>query len=354
MFSSTEKKKPVSSLDVAHRAGVSRTTVSFVLNNRPDVSLPQVTRDRVLQAAADLDYRPSRIGRALVTGRTNLIALWLPSLHTPYCAAVLAQLNRRRPRHYETIVRDGFSVSASGRSAPLHLPVDGVIAVDTPIYLDALHREHDGETLPVVSLGAFSVGTKDAVHVDLGIGAEEAVRHLLAEGCTRIAYLAQSGADKRQDARYLAYRRVITDAVLPEELVPASSQERATAYRTVLAHFTAPKPPDGLFCENDDMAIAALRALRDLGLRVPTDVAVVGCDGIEDGEYQEPRLSTILPPVEEMCRLAWEFLERRLTNSSLPPQQITLPTHLERRASSRRLTATPGLEEMASNDAASR
>lgn len=94
--------------------------------------------------------------------------------------------------------------------------------------------------------------------------------------------------------------------------------------------------PDGLFCFNDDMAIGAFRALRDLGLRIPDDVALVGCDGIEDAAYLDPPLTTIVQPLEEMCATAWQFLERRLLQPLLPLQQVTLEPSLEIRGSSRR------------------
>jgi LacI family transcriptional regulator len=94
--------------------------------------------------------------------------------------------------------------------------------------------------------------------------------------------------------------------------------------------------PDGLFCFNDDMAIGAYRTLKDLGRRIPDDVALVGCDGIDDLKYLDPRVSTIVQPLEHMCMIAWTFLERRIKNNALPLQHITVQPKLEIRESSQR------------------
>ncbi len=333
---STRKIKPASSLDVANRAGVSRTTVSFVLNNRPDVSLPQETRDRVIQAAADLNYRPSRIGRALATGRTHLVAVWLPYLHTPYYATLMAQLSLHRHREYEAIIRVGTGLSSSGRSTSLGMSVDGIIAVDLTFYKDAFRQEHPDVTLPLVSVSAFEADAKDAVVIDLTTGAEAAIRHLLQQGCSRIAYLVQEKEDRQAEARFLAYTRLMAESGRPTEFILSPSQHREVTYGVVYDYFQRADRPDGVFCENDDMAIAANRALCDLGVRVPQEVALVGCDGVEDTNYQEPRLSTIVQPFEEIGRIAWDFLEQRLAHPTLPPQRAVLPASLDVRASSRR------------------
>ena len=93
--------------------------------------------------------------------------------------------------------------------------------------------------------------------------------------------------------------------------------------------------PDGLMCFNDDVALGAYRAVRDHDLRVPEDVAIVGHDGIEDTEFLPVPITTIVQPVEEMSRIAWEFLKIRMENPDAPPQQKILEARLEIRASSR-------------------
>jgi LacI family transcriptional regulator len=92
-------------------------------------------------------------------------------------------------------------------------------------------------------------------------------------------------------------------------------------------------PPDGIFCHNDDFAIGAYRALRDMGLRIPDDVALVGCDNLEETAYLDVPLSTIAVPTEELCRTGWEFLYRRMHDPSAPLQCAILQPQLVVRAS---------------------
>jgi DNA-binding LacI/PurR family transcriptional regulator len=108
----------------------------------------------------------------------------------------------------------------------------------------------------------------------------------------------------------------------------------ATVSRALKAYIARHGCPDGLFYFNDDVAIGAFRALRDLGLRIPQDVALVGCAGIEDTAYHDPPLSTIAQPIEEMCVTALSFLIGRIKEPSIPVQQIVLQPRLEVRGSS--------------------
>jgi LacI family transcriptional regulator len=93
--------------------------------------------------------------------------------------------------------------------------------------------------------------------------------------------------------------------------------------------------PDGLFCHCDELAIAAFRALRDLGLHIPTDVALIGCEGNEFMEYFDPPLSTVAMPVTDLCRAAWQLLLRRMEDPDAPAQAVILPYQLQARESSR-------------------
>jgi len=114
------------------------------------------------------------------------------------------------------------------------------------------------------------------------------------------------------------------------------SKQRAEVRRTIGSYIERFGCPNGIFCYNDDMALGAYRGLCDLGLRVPEQVALVGCDGIEDTQYLETPLSTIVQPVEEMCALAWQFLQKRMQEPDYICQQGIITAKLEIRASSDR------------------
>jgi LacI family transcriptional regulator len=214
---------------------------------------------------------------------------------------------------------------------------DGLFVVDSPQIAVALASSRSMRHRPpaVVSLGAFHPGTGDFVGVDLSRPAEKAVAHLLETGRERVAFLSDEatfsgGFEARRDA----YRHVLQEAGRAPEFLLAPFQHRDSAYDFTRAYVALHGCPDGLFCVNDEMAIGTHRALRDLGRRVPQDVALIGCDGIIEAEYSNPPLTTLLQPIAEMCRLGWEILERRIADPARLPEQIVLEAGLSLRESS--------------------
>ncbi len=333
---------------IAERAGVSSMTVSAALSGKSgNVLISEATRRRVLDLAQEMGYRPNVAARTLVTGRTNQIAFWTQGVSNPYFNAVY-HLARRDLRHY------GLGVTlleAGGRSpsqplANVDSAVDGVVVFDWPNGEAAL-RETLATLglahLPFVGMGCYYVaGEADYVGVDLAAGTRQAVEHLYTIGCQRIAYVVDQGSHYETDARWSAYTLAVQRAGLEPEYIVTSVASRASARSLVTEYFGSyrdDKPrPDGLFCHNDVIASGVYRGLCDLGIRVPQDVALVGCDGIEDIEYLERPLSTLRQPAEQMCALACQFLYQRIQNASLSPQQIVLcPELIVRESSSREL-----------------
>jgi DNA-binding LacI/PurR family transcriptional regulator len=179
----------------------------------------------------------------------------------------------------------------------------------------------------------------DQVSIDNVAAARTATAHLASLGRTRIAAIgSQPHLSGGIAARRLSgYRAALTAAQIPYDpslAVPARSYHRADGYRAMTALLDRPHPPDAVFCFNDLLAIGALRALHERGCRVPQDVAVIGFDGIEDGEFHTPSLSTISPDKAEIARLALAFLERRITGGATDgPQEGIAPFELSIRAS---------------------
>jgi LacI family transcriptional regulator len=320
---------------IAAHLGVSHATVSRVLNGRGEGFISAATRDLVVKTAKEMGYRPNAAARALATGRTGVVSVWIRTIETPFYAQVLHQLE-------ELVTLDGYTLSITRqRESPRSLSdavevssVDGIIAVDllrdaceAPLYDPRRHRA-------VVFIGAHSPQSADYVHVDLRTGTREAVEHLLETGCRRIAYLAHEEMARSGEARFEAYRAALRDAGLISEVIRYHGACRPAARRTLVEYVRAYGFPDGILCQNDDAAIGAFRALRDLRLRIPDDVRLIGCDGIDETEYFDPSLSTIEQPIAQMCSLAWEFLRRRLADPTLPSQQVSLPAHLLIRGSS--------------------
>ena len=331
--------RKVNSVDVARLAGVSQATVSYVLTGRKDQTIREETRRKVMDAAQSLGYRPNLAARALATGQTRMIALWVPYSYHSVFSHVIEQIVRsaQESRFRVVIVQiageTGETLGPSSLLSEWH--VDGILAFDATRLVEELLDRHAGLP-PIVSFGPACSDRTDHVGVDLYEGSLTAVRHLYEIGCRRIAYAGYQQRLGLGEPRYDAYHHVMQEIGAEPLVLPLLRGEYDDSYQTVRDHVTAFGCPDGLFCWNDEAAIGANRAFADLGLRVPEDVALIGSDGIRETLYSVPTLSTVAQPFEEMCRLAWEFLQRRLKEPSLPPQHTLLPMRLEKRASTSR------------------
>ena len=320
--------------DVAQSLNLSHTTVSRVLNNKADNFISANTRERVMTAVREMNYRPNRAARALATGRTNLVALWVGDVSDPYYAAVT--------HHVEAQLRlqdlDMIHV-ASNRSQlqnDLNYFVDGILALDGVLEVVAFLDQATAPHPPLVSMGCYAYKKIDFVEVDLTVGAAEAVTHLLESGCKRVAYFVSEWGMETTDARRRAYDTVMQAWGREPEYIQITASRRVLARRAIQDYIKECGCPDGLFCFNDEIAIGAYRGLRDAGVRIPDDVVLVGCDGIEDTEYLDVPISTVPQPYEEMCARALALLKRRIEEPDAVIMGESLPTHVVVRASSRR------------------
>ena len=329
--------------DVAERVNVSQATVSYVLNGQDNSFITAETRQRILTAVNELGYSPNRAARALVTGQTHTIALWTFQIYPGYYADVI----RRISSHLKEDRYDGHLMETHDRFDPewghrnlASLPVDGVLAFDSPTFVSDYLQAHPKGHPPIVSIGSNPCRGTDYVEIDLYPAAVEAVRHLAASGRRRIAYLASREDNQPQCSRYRAYTDVCRELGLEPELIDIASPQlcRPVTREGVKQYVRVHGCPQAIFCFNDEAAVSAYRGLLDMSLRIPDDVALVGCNGTVDTEYLEVPLSTLVVPVQEMCSLAWDFLKRRMTEPDLAPQREVLQLKLVVRASSRQRT----------------
>lgn len=323
---------------IARQLGVSRQLVTFALAGYPQVS--EASRKRILETAEKLGYRPNPHARALRRNRTGIIALWIPdqiSSHYSHVARELNQLVKGAGR--DLIISE---VGATGVAQTLsHVPVDGVIAVDAPAQVEAYGKSAFARSIPMVGMGAYFTEQTDFVRVDLSSGTRALMAHLLEAGFRRIAHATFLKKDQPQVSRRLGYQNAMRAAGLKTEFIyyPLADRLRPVTRQLIREYVGRHGCPEAVFCHSDDAALGIYRGLRDLGLRVPEDAALAGCDGIEDTEYLEHPLTTLVQPVPEMCAAAWELLMKRLESPALKPQSVTLKPALAIRESTRR---TPG------------
>lgn len=318
--------------DVARYANVSGWTVSNVLNGRSDVTIREDTRQRIREAAEHLGYRPNSNARALATGRTCTIGFWMCFDYSRYRAHVLHRMNQQmKSTEFELVVRDiEEEITKDIQSAKnVQIPVDGIIAFDTPTAGSVFRSSL---SVPFVTMGAFCTEDKDYVKSDLYSGTVDALQHLIATGRKEIVYLVPT--INKDDLRSQAYEHILQEAGLKCHYLTTQDLSLSSARRTVQAFIQSKPRVDAIFCHNDDLAFGAHRALCDSGVRIGEDISLVGFDGIEETEYLSPSLTTVVQPFEQMCEIAWQFLQNRINDPSIPVQQITLKPQLVIRGSS--------------------
>lgn len=332
---------------VARAAGVSASTVSVVLNgHHRAVGIREATRATVIEVSQRLGYRPNDAARSLRRQHSNVLTLLVQDLANPcFVDIAVAARAAAEARGYEVNVVDAGPVDAELRALDRLRGdgSDGVIVAtgrhgSRPAALDLL-RDLVARGLPAVVLLDRSPDPRvPAIRVDVEAGAYLAVQHLLGLGHRRIAHLALHGdrpiAEEQtsQGDRYRGYYRALADAGIQPE--PAwlvrGVDTLAGGHALMQALLSRPGPrPSAALVYNDLTAIGALRALRDAGMRVPQDMAVVGTDGIELGRFSNPSLTTIEHPREQLGQQAVEAV-CGLINGAADPTEIerVLPVRL--------------------------
>lgn len=332
------KRRPTSA-DVAAMANVSRTTVSFVLNDRAGVQIPDETRRRVFDAATTLAYHPNSAARQLARGASRTLGLVLRQ--SPEQVAndgLLAETLRglaaaaRAANHrvlLETLVPGEASYASLVRSGR----TDGLI-VSGPRYDDEELVELARDGFPVVIQGSLPGLNVPSVDIDNEAGARLAVEHLLALGHRRIACITNAAlAYTAASERLAGYREALAAAGIAEEpaLVAEGAFDAQSGHRamaTILSRTT----PDAIFVASDVVAIGAIAGLREAGLSVPGDVSVVGFDAIPLAAYLDPPLTTISLPAYDLGRAAGRAILERIAGRPVAGRTL-LPTELIVRAS---------------------
>lgn len=318
--------------EVARHAGVSVATVSRALNGSGQVRAP--TRERVLRAARQLRYVPNGSARSLTTSETRTLGVLLPDLYGEFFSELLRGIDQTaRQSRYHTLVSSSHNDVGELEAALRAMSgrVDGLVVMTPALEADLLEANLPA-ALPVVLVNCPVEGSAfSTIATDNHGGAFAMVEHLRAQGHERVALLR--GPEGNHDAleRLRGYRDALRGAEPIEEAGDFTERSGYEAAQRLLAR--APRPT-AVFAANDSMAIGALRALREAGLRVPGDVAVAGFDDIPVARYVSPPLSSVHVAINEMGRRAIELLLASIAEPDREPEAIVLPTRLVLRESS--------------------
>jgi DNA-binding LacI/PurR family transcriptional regulator len=326
---------------VAALAGVSRGTVSRVINDSPQVS-PRA-RAAVLAAIEELGFVPNRAARSLVTQRTDSVALVVSESEErffaePYFAAIVRGISAGLTGSGMQLLLAVAQSPAEREQLEHYLTgqhVDGVLLVSLH-GIDTLPARLESRGVPTV-LGGRPLGSQPAACVDADNrgGARQAVAHLAADGRRRIATITGPQDMTVGLERYSGYRDGLAQAGLAadDELVEAGDFSLDSGMHAAEALLDRRPDLDAVFAASDAMAIGAMRELRDRGRRVPDDVAVVGFEDSPSAAHTDPPLTTVHQPVEAMGREMVRLLLRRIGGDAVDEPLVVLPTHLVVRGS---------------------
>lgn len=274
--------------DVARRAGVSVTTASYALNDRGTIG--EATRQRVREAAEELNYHPNAFARNLKLSKTQTIGVFISVFGGAFYEEILEGIHSViLETDYELLV---CPESRSPRRMLLHRQVDGAIVFDSKI---------TDESVLKLAASAFPIVVMDRLLetdsilpllLDNPTGVREAFGHLYQQGCRRMAFIAGPQDSFDNAERMGTFLAEAQQHGLDVPIYQGNFTE-ISGYQTGLALLESSERPDAVFCANDQMAIGLLRAMDERGLRAPDEIAVVGFDDIPLARYMQPTLSTV-------------------------------------------------------------
>lgn len=328
--------------DVAALAGVSTKTVSNVVTGT--VAVREETRVKVEAAMAQLDFVPNLSARGLRNGRSGIIAVALPDLATAFSAELLHRIvEAAHERGLAVQIEETATVPERERElvsrARAHL-IDGLIL--NPIRLEDSVLKFADRLPPLVVIGEVEQNRADQVRIDSRRAAADAARHVLSRGATRIAIVgadddpafATATSRLRLEGVHDALREVgiPRDPALEVNPMPWAMPGGADGVRALIGRGVA---FDAIIAFTDSLALGALHALHEHGIRVPEDVIVTGFDDVEFSRYTAPSLTTVAFDRRAFADAALSLLESRMDDRTTPPRALTLSHHLLERDSTR-------------------
>ena len=320
----------VTMADVAKAAGVSRTTVSFVLNGRMESSIPESTRERINQAARGLGYRPNAAARTLASKRSSWFGLVTEIATSPFATDVIkgAQQAAWKDGNFLLVApsEDDPGMEQLAVEKLLEQQVGGLIIATT------WHREitvpENAKSVPCVLVNCFDAEREFPSIVPDEIGGGYAAAEILAEaGHTNIGHITLKTGIPAQIGRQTGMKQALLDhGIEPDDskIVPGDGTADS-GYHGTQTLLSQSDPPTAIFCGNDRIAMGAYDAIKERGLRVGEDISIVGFDDQEIlAPHMRPKLTTIALPFEELGMAGVALLNQMVEGSPIENRQITI------------------------------
>jgi LacI family transcriptional regulator len=325
--------------DVARRAGVSQTTVSFVLNNVEHVSIPEETQDRIWAAIKELGYRPNAAARSLRSQRSHTIGLISDEIATtPFAGQIIRGAQDAAWDNNMLLLVINTARRTEIENAAIEMLLER--QVEGIIYATMYHRPitppHALSQVPAVLLNCYVEDRSlPSVVPDEVLGGRTATEVLLRKGHRRIAFINNCDTLPAALGRLEGYKQALAAYDIPFDasLVQIYTEWANRGYEGALALMRLPEPPTAIFCYNDHIAMSTYEAMRSLGLSIPRDVAIVGFDNLEMlASYLHPPLSTLELPHYQMGQWAVQYLVQQseaVADQPAPQHRIVCP-YIER------------------------
>ena len=341
------RNKRVTSQDVADLAGVSRTTVSLVLNDVEGINISTETRQKVRDAADQLSYIPNATAQALATQRARAIGLIMTrSPHhiasDTFLPQILGGLLDTVKQHKLRLLIESVEAEHQDR-VYLELArakhIDGMILL-TPRINDSGLKKLEEVDVPAVLMGELGDSNLYSVDVDNRLAARKAVDYLLGLGHTRIACISNAPPSySASPDRVLGYKDALTVAgIMPDdELIRYADFDPQSGFNSMQSLLASGKNFTAVFVASDNVAMGAKSALREAGLRIPDDISLIGFDDIPWAKYSDPPLTTIRLPAQDLASEACLLLLDLMQGHVRDEQRLVLDTELVVRKSCRKL-----------------
>jgi DNA-binding LacI/PurR family transcriptional regulator len=335
--------KRITMRQIAARARVSVGTVSHVINNTAGVREP--VRKRVLEAIERLGYQPSLLARGLRRNQTTIIGVIIPDISNPFFPLVVRGVEDIAYQNSYRLMLCNTDNDAQKEQVYFNelraYRMAGLIVIPSADSRLVPLAGGTGGEIPVICLDRCPEGWKgDAVTVDNEEGAYQAIRYLLELGHRRIACIAGQLHVTSGVERLKGFKRALREAGLSiaPEYIQEGRFDRLSGYEKALMLLQFSPRPTAIFAANDLVALGVLAAMRELGLRCPEDVSLVGFDDLELASFTNPALTTVAQPAYQMGARAAGLLFERLRGEDIPTRHIVMKATLKARDS----TAAPG------------
>ncbi|MEX1030661.1 MAG: catabolite control protein A [Paenibacillaceae bacterium] len=316
--------------DVAREASVSMATVSRVVNNNPNVK-PQ-TRKKVFEAIERLGYRPNAVARGLASKKTTTVGVVIPDISNAIFAEVARGIEDIANMYHYNIILCNADKKKDKEirviNTLLEKQVDGLLFMGGAVTEDHIQAFRTS-SVPIVLCATTDEGDNyPSVDIDHTAAAEDAVSTLIENGHRRIAMISGTLQDPSNGfARYQGYKNALDKAgiTIKDDLVRIGNYRYESGLEVAQYFLELQDKPTAIFAANDEMAIGAIHAIQDKGLRVPEDVSVISVDNVRMASMVRPLLSTVAQPMYDIGAVSMRLLTKLMKKESVTNSRVILP-----------------------------